>query len=228
MNNLFNSNRELSRAITYSSFSVSVARCISNKISRVAFFFCLNLLLRLRVRMKTNETFPFARIPAFEAYAFDARQKGKFDEIIYSPVVIRDDLKKWLNFSNTNRHWIIESTVISENLTKETSTTEIESSFFNISEDSSSIPNTTYFIFNENSTNLTPLVYNESDTNVQHGILYPIFQTSPPPRKTSSASTTNLAVIDLSSNRVYHSVSAAAIELKGKNDLSLYLTLSFS
>ena len=86
ISNLFNSNRELSRAITYSSFSVSVARCISNKISRVAFFFCLNLLLRLRVRMKTNETFPFARIPAFEAYAFDARQKGKFDEKFIPPL----------------------------------------------------------------------------------------------------------------------------------------------
>ena len=56
---------------------------------------------------KTNETFPEVDVIGFESYAQTARQKGKFVEIMYSPIIT--NVESWLNFSLSYSTWYSDS-----------------------------------------------------------------------------------------------------------------------
>lgn len=60
--------------------------------------------------VSSKEMFPFVAVPAFEAYALDAKNKvSSYQVIFYTPYVLTSQMEQYLNFTNQHYQWPLES-----------------------------------------------------------------------------------------------------------------------
>ena len=140
----------------------------------------------------TNSEFPHFSIPAFEAYAYDARTLAGFEVITYAPVAVKR--REWTEFAQSSRGWLDESKRIfdilepGQNRSAEPPVAELPMFVFN---------------YGENGT-LSPLIENT--------LFVPSLHISPPPFQESKI----YQNINMFSQPDYREVSFAAVSLQGK------------
>jgi hypothetical protein len=56
--------------------------------------------------IEMNSSFPFATVPMFEVYAETARVQSGIEMFVFSPVVTKDNVPDWEEYSVANQGWI--------------------------------------------------------------------------------------------------------------------------
>jgi hypothetical protein len=120
--------------------------------------------------VETNSYFPFVTVPMFEVYGETARVQSGFELIMFSPVVTKDNVPNWEEYSVANQGWMETSKSIFLGGDKRRSYGE-----------DGALTASDYL-----EGDISPIIY-EMDENGFHpldsgdGPFTPIWQTSPPP-----------------------------------------------
>jgi hypothetical protein len=149
--------------------------------------------------LKNNQAFPYVLLNGFEAYAYDARKKGRFSEIMYTPLVYNES--KWLEFSAKSSGWYNQSKQIYDALEPGKNRSIEEKSFHD------------YKVLHE--VNELGIVVTANDTDnisSQGRMICPTLYTSPPP----SMNAITFQNVDLSSMNSFKSLILASLSLNGK------------
>jgi hypothetical protein len=56
--------------------------------------------------IEMNSSFPFATVPMFEVYAETARVQSGIEMFVFSPVVTKDNVTDWEEYSVANQGWM--------------------------------------------------------------------------------------------------------------------------